>query len=176
VLASLLNQASGWVVAGALPARRGNRHPSIAPYETYEAEDRPIAIAAGNDRLFARLCEAIGRPELAADERFADNQSRVDHIDALGEELEAVLRTRPAAHWVGVLRGAGVPVGPINDVAEAFALAEELGLSPVVEADGMRLPRPPVGTLRRRPPRLDEHGDEIRAWLRAPLDSGAGAP
>jgi crotonobetainyl-CoA:carnitine CoA-transferase CaiB-like acyl-CoA transferase len=166
VLTSLLNQASGWVAAGALPARRGNRHPSIAPYETYEAEDRPIAIAAGNDRLFARLCEAIGRPELAGDERFADNESRVANIDALGEELEAVLRTRPAAHWVEVLREAGVPVGPINDVAEAFALAEELGLAPVVEAGGMRLPRPAVGTLRRRPPRLDEHGDEIRAWLR----------
>ena len=73
VLTSLLNQGSGWVSAGAEPARRGNRHPSIAPYETYEAADRPFALAVGNDRLFARLCEAVGLPELAGDERFATN-------------------------------------------------------------------------------------------------------
>ena len=165
VLTSLLNQGSGWVSAGALPSRRGNRHPSIAPYETYDAADRPFAVAAGNDRLFARLCEAVGLPELPADERFASNTARVANIGELGEALEAVFRTRPAGHWVEALRAANVPVGPINDVAEAYALAEELGLEPVVEADGVPLARPPVGTLRRRPPRLDEHGDEIRAWL-----------
>ena len=166
VLTSLLNQGSGWVSAGALPSRRGNRHPSIAPYETFEAADRPFAVAAGNDRLFARLCEAVGLPELPADERFATNTARVANIAALGEALETVFRTRPAADWVEALRAANVPVGPINDVAEAYALAEELGLEPVLEADGVPLARPPVGTLRRRPPRLDEHGDEIRAWLR----------
>jgi crotonobetainyl-CoA:carnitine CoA-transferase CaiB-like acyl-CoA transferase len=166
VLTSLLNQGSGWVSAGALPSRRGNRHPSIAPYETYEAADRPFAVAAGNDRLFARLCEAVGLPELPEDERYATNTARVANIAALGEALEAVFRTQPAAHWVETLRAANVPVGPINDVAEAYALAEELGLEPVIEADGVPLARPPVGTLRRRPPRLDEHGDEIRAWLR----------
>src|SRR3954462_5535850 len=160
------NQGSGWVSARAEPARRGNRHPSIAPYETYEAADRPFALAVGNDRLFGRLCEAIGRPELARDERFATNSARVAHLDALGEALEAVFRTRPAAHWVELLRAASVPVGPINRVSEAYALAASLGLEPVLEADGMPLARPPVGTLRRRPPRLDEHGEEIRAWLR----------
>jgi crotonobetainyl-CoA:carnitine CoA-transferase CaiB-like acyl-CoA transferase len=166
VLTTLLNQGSGWVSAGERPARRGNRHPSIAPYETYEAADRPFAVACGNDRLFARLCEAIGLPELPADERFATNRARVAHIAELGDALEAVFRTEPAAHWVELLRAASVPVGPINDVAEAYALAEELGLQPILEADGVPLARPPVGTLRRRPPRLDEHGDEIRAWLR----------
>src|SRR5829696_1813047 len=166
VLTSLLNQGSGWVSAGALPTRRGNRHPSIAPYETYEAADRPFAVAAGNDRLFARLCEAVGLPELVSDERFATNTARVANIAALGDALEAVFRTEPAAHWVDVLREANVPVGPINDVAEAYAMAEELGLEPVLEADGVPLVRPPVGTLRRRPPRLDEHGDAIREWLR----------
>ena len=90
VLTSLLNQGSGWVSAQALPSRRGNRHPSIAPYETYEAADRPFAVAAGNDRLFARLCEAIGLPELPADERFATNTARVAHIAELGDALEAV--------------------------------------------------------------------------------------
>jgi crotonobetainyl-CoA:carnitine CoA-transferase CaiB-like acyl-CoA transferase len=166
VLTSLLNQGSGWVSAQALPTRRGNRHPSIAPYETYAAADRPFAVAAGNDRLFARLCEAIGLPDLPGDERFATNTARVEHIAELGEALEAVFRTQPAAHWVEALRAANVPVGPINDVAEAYAMAAELGLEPILEADGVPLTRPPVGTLRRRPPRLDEHGDEIRAWLR----------
>jgi len=166
VLTSLLNQGAGWVAGGALPTRRGNRHPSIAPYETFDAQDRPFALAVGNDRLFARLCEAIGRPELAGDERFASNRDRVAHIEELGAELEAVFRTRPADHWVELLQAANVPVGPINDVAEAYALAEDLGLEPIVEAAGIPLPRPAVGALRRRPPRLDEHGDEIRAWLR----------
>ncbi len=166
VLTSLLNQGSGWVSAEALPGRRGNRHPSIAPYETYNAADRPFAVAAGNDRLFARLCEAIGLGDLPTDERFASNTGRVEHIAELGEALEAVFTTEPAAHWVEVLREANVPVGPINDVAEAYAMAEELGLEPILEADGVPLARPPVGTLRRRPPRLDEHGDEIRAWLK----------
>jgi crotonobetainyl-CoA:carnitine CoA-transferase CaiB-like acyl-CoA transferase len=166
VLTSLLNQGAGWVAAGARPSRLGNRHPSIAPYETYEAADRPFALAVGNDRLFARLCGAIGLPELAEDERFATNRARVAHIDGLGERLGAVFGTRPAAHWVALLREAGVPVGPINDVSEAYALAEELGLEPVAEVGSVPLPRPAVGTLRRPPPRLDEHGEEVRAWLR----------
>src|SRR5687767_1011548 len=119
VLASLLNQGSAWVSGGVRPSRRGNRHPSIVPYETYEAADRPIAVAVGNDRLFARLCEAVGLPELAADERFATNAARVEHVDALAERLEAVFRTRPAAEWVQALRAANVPVGPINGVDEA---------------------------------------------------------
>jgi crotonobetainyl-CoA:carnitine CoA-transferase CaiB-like acyl-CoA transferase len=167
VLTSLLNQGSGWVSAGALPTRRGNRHPSIAPYETYEAADRPFAVACGNERLFARLCEAIGLPDLPDDERFATNTARVEHIAELGEALEAVFKTEPAAHWVEVLRAASVPVGPINDVAEAYAMADELGLQPIVEAHGVPLVRPAVGTVRRPPPRLDEHGDEIRTWLEA---------
>src|SRR4051794_6850862 len=166
VLTSLLNQGSGWVSAGADPTRRGNRHPSIVPYETYDAADRPFALAVGNDRLFARLCGAIGRPELATDERFATNSARVGHRDALASELEAVFRTPPAGHRIEVRRAATVPVGPITRVSEAYARAESLGLEPVLEADGMPLARPPVGTLRRRPPRLDEHGEEIRAWLR----------
>jgi crotonobetainyl-CoA:carnitine CoA-transferase CaiB-like acyl-CoA transferase len=166
VLTSLLNQGSGWVSAGEEPARRGNRHPSITPYETYEAADRPFAVAVGNDRLFARLCEAIGLPELPLDERFVTNTARLGHRDALDEALGTVFATQPAEHWIEVLRAASVPVGPINSVSEAYALAESLGLEPILEADGVPLARPPVGTLRRRPPRLDEHGDEIRAWLR----------
>jgi crotonobetainyl-CoA:carnitine CoA-transferase CaiB-like acyl-CoA transferase len=170
-LMSLLNQGSAWVLGGVVPQRRGNRHPSIVPYETYETADRPIAIAVGNDRLFGRLCEVLGLAELASDARFATNSARVEHADELAERLEAVLRTRPASRWVDALRAAAVPAGPINDVAEAFALAESLGMEPVREAGGYPLPAPPLRLdgerppIRRPPPRLDEHGEELRRWL-----------
>ncbi len=180
-LAALLNQGSAWVSGGAVPSRRGNRHPSIVPYETYEAADRPFAVAVGNDRLFARLCDAVGLPELATDPRFATNEARVENVDALGEALNAVFRGQPAAHWVAALRAASVPVGPINRVDEAFALAAELGLEPTEEVEGLPLIRPPLRLdgerppIRRPPPRLDEHGDEIRSWLRAAAGSSSAA-
>jgi crotonobetainyl-CoA:carnitine CoA-transferase CaiB-like acyl-CoA transferase len=170
-LASLLNQGSAWVLGGVVPHRRGNRHPSITPYETYETADRPIALAVGNDRLFARLCEALGLDALPADERFATNSARVEHADELAELLEAVLRERPADEWFDALRAAAVPAGPINDVAEAFALAESLAMEPVTEAGGYPLATPPLRldgerpAVRLPPPRLDEHGAELREWL-----------
>jgi crotonobetainyl-CoA:carnitine CoA-transferase CaiB-like acyl-CoA transferase len=170
-LLSLLNQGFAWVAGGVRPGRRGNRHPSIVPYETYETADRPLAVAAANQRLYARLCEAVGRPELIDDERFATNADRVEHADALAAALEEVLRREPAAHWVSVLREVGVPAGPINEVDEAFALAESLGMAPVETVDGVPLVRPPLRVdgerppIRFRPPALDEHGDELRAWL-----------
>jgi crotonobetainyl-CoA:carnitine CoA-transferase CaiB-like acyl-CoA transferase len=170
-LTSLLNQGSAWVLGGVVPHRRGNRHPSITPYETFEAADRPLAIAVGNDRLFARLCDALGLPDLPGDPRFATNAARVEHADELAQRMEAVLRTRPAAEWVAALRDASVPAGRINDVAEAFALAESLGMEPVREVAGYPLPTPPLRLdgerppIRRPPPKLDEHGDELRAWL-----------
>ncbi len=166
-LTTLLNQGSGWVAAGVRPTRRGNRHPSIVPYEIYETADRPLAIAAANDRLFARLCEAVGLDGLVDDERFATNEARVANADAFADSLNSVLRERPAAHWVQTLQDASVPVGTVNEVDEAFALAERLGLEPT-EGHLIRPPlridgeRPPI---RRAPPRLDEHGDDVRAWL-----------
>ena len=172
-LAALLNQGSAWVAGGVVPSRLGNRHPSIVPYETYEAADRPFAVAAGNDRLFGRLCEAIGLRELATDERFATNEARVANVDALGKALEAVFRTEPADVWVERLRAAGVPVGPINAVDEAFALAADLGMQPVDDSHRVPLITPPLRLdgarppIHRPPPTLDEHGDEIRAWLAA---------
>jgi crotonobetainyl-CoA:carnitine CoA-transferase CaiB-like acyl-CoA transferase len=173
-LASLLNQASAWVAGGVAGTRRGNRHPSIVPYETYEAADRPIAIAVGNDRLFARLCEALGLAGLAGDERFATNAARVEHRDELSRLLGEAIAREPAAHWVAVLRAAAVPVGLINGIDEAFALADELGMEPTETRDGVPLVRPPLRVdgerpeIRRVPPGLDEHGEAIRAWLKAP--------
>jgi crotonobetainyl-CoA:carnitine CoA-transferase CaiB-like acyl-CoA transferase len=170
-LAALLNQGTAWVAGGVVPSARGNRHPSIVPYETYEAADRPFAVAVGNDRLFARLCAAIGLHELAGDERFATNEARVAHVDALGEAFEEVFRTEPADHWLRRLRAANVPAGPINRIDEAFALAADLGMEPTDTSHGVPLIRPPLRLdgerppIDRPPPRLDEHGEEIRTWL-----------
>jgi crotonobetainyl-CoA:carnitine CoA-transferase CaiB-like acyl-CoA transferase len=171
-LTTLLNQGSAWVSAGVRGKRRGNRHPSIVPYEIYETADRPLAIAAANDRLFARLCEATGLTELVDDPRFKTNEARVENIDAFADALNAVLRTRPAGHWVERLQAVSVPVGTVNEVDEAFALAEELGMEPTETHDGLPLIRPPLRIdgerppIRHAPPRLDEHGDDLREWLR----------
>jgi crotonobetainyl-CoA:carnitine CoA-transferase CaiB-like acyl-CoA transferase len=171
-LAGLLNQASAHVNTGVVPGRLGNRHPSIAPYETFAAADGEFAVAVGNDALFARLCGAIGRPELVDDERFAANAARLANREALRADLEAAFAAEPAAEWVARLGEAGVPAGLINDIGEAFAFATALGLDPVDQTEGVRTVRPPLrlgatpASVRRRPPRLGEHSDEIRAWLR----------
>jgi len=173
-LAGLLNLASGYLNAGVVPHRMGNEHPSIVPYGTFEAQDGPFALAVGSDGLFERLCNDLGRPELVSDARFASNTARLEHRDELREELEAAFGTATAEEWVDRMREAGVPAGRIHDVAEAFAFAESLDLDPVDETDGVRTVRSPLQLDRtpvrvsRRPPRLDEHGDEIRAWLRRP--------
>ncbi len=164
-LASLLNQGSAWTLGGASPGRMGNRHPSIVPYETFATADRPLAVAVGNDRLFARLWDAVG---LEPDPRYTTSAARVEHREELVAALGVVFRGRPADEWVALLQARGVPAGPVNDIPEAWALAERLGLEPL--ADGF--PAPPLRVdghrpgVRRLPPALDEHGDEIRAWLR----------
>jgi crotonobetainyl-CoA:carnitine CoA-transferase CaiB-like acyl-CoA transferase len=175
-MASLVNQASAYLGAGVVPGRLGNRHPSITPYETLPAADRPIALAVGSDRLFQRLVTTLGLPELASDPRFAGNADRVAHRDDLAELLSGPLRGRPAAEWVELLRAEGIPAGVVNDVAEAFAEAEVLGLDPVVHAtrgDGECIPtvRSPIElsrtptVVRSAPPSLGEHDHEIRRWL-----------
>jgi crotonobetainyl-CoA:carnitine CoA-transferase CaiB-like acyl-CoA transferase len=171
-LTTLLNQGSAWVAGGVVPGRLGNRHPSIVPYQTFEAADRPFAVAVGNDRLFARLCAAIGLDGLPDDPRFAGNEARVAHVDELGETLGEVFVSAPAEHWIERLRAAAVPAGLINGVDEAWELAAALGMEPVATPDGVPVAAPPLRLdgarpdVRRRPPRLDEHGAEIRAWLR----------
>ncbi len=142
LLSALSNQASAHLSTGLVPAPMGNRHPSIAPYEVLATSDRPLALAAANDKLFARLVAGLGRPELADDTRYASNASRVAHRDELVADLEAVLRTGTADHWFATLSGLGVPCGPINDLAQAFALAERLGLSPVIEMQDDSRPGP----------------------------------
>jgi len=169
-LLGLLNQGSGWLLAGALPGRRGNRHPSIAPYDTYAAADRPFALAVGNDRLWRRLCSALELNELGSDPRLATNEGRVANVEELTRSLATIFEQEPSEHWIERCRSAGVPAGPINDVAEAFELARALGLEPIAglaDRDGRvrPAPSPVLGEVRLPPPRLDEHGTEIRSWL-----------
>jgi crotonobetainyl-CoA:carnitine CoA-transferase CaiB-like acyl-CoA transferase len=148
----------------------GNAHPSISPYELYDARDGQLVIAVGNARQFRALCEAIGRPELADDARFATNTERVANRVELREELDRALREQPADHWSEVLTDARVPAGPVNDVDAAFRLARELGLDPVVEipnGDGPATPltRNPItlsrtpASYRSAPPTLGTPGD-----------------
>ena len=149
LLAALVNQGSAYTAARVVAGRMGNAHPSIAPYELFAAGDGDMVLAVGNDRQFASLCDALGTPELATDERFATNVQRVAHRGELRALLEQALARRPVAEWVEVLSEAGVPAGRVNDIAGAFALAESLGLSPVVEVprDGgtpVRLTRNPI--------------------------------
>lgn len=142
LLSALTNQASAYLATGRPPGLMGNRHPSIAPYEVLRTADRPLAVAAANDSLFARLVARLGRPELARDPRFATNADRVAHRDALVAALEEALTTRTALEWFTELSEAGVPCGPINDLAEAFALAERLGLDPVASLARPGSPEP----------------------------------
>src|SRR3712207_97513 len=126
-LVSLLNQASAWLNDGVSPHRMGNRHPAIAPYETFG----DLAIACGNDAMFARLCGVLGLDDLADDPRFAKNDERVKHRDELHDRIAAALVD--GVDWAERLNAAGVPAGRINDVPQAFAFAEALGLEPVWE-------------------------------------------
>ncbi|GAA3836069.1 CoA transferase [Nocardioides panacisoli] len=172
LLGSLVNQASSYLTTGRSPTRMGNQHPSIAPYETLRCKDDLLAVCCGNDGQFRRLAEVLGRPRLADDERFATNAARVAHRPVLVPLLEDLLSVDTAAEWAGRLNGVGVPAGRVGTVADAFALAESLGLDPTVRVDGgvpqVRHPvdygRTPVTTYF-APPRLGQHGDEIRRWL-----------
>jgi crotonobetainyl-CoA:carnitine CoA-transferase CaiB-like acyl-CoA transferase len=178
---SLVNQASAFVGAGAVARFLGNAHPSIAPYEVFAAADRPMVLAVGNDGQFVRLMGVLGLGTAAADPRFATNPQRVAHRAELKALIEDVLRTRPADEWQEAITAAGVPCGPINDIGQGFALAERLGLQPVVEVDDPRRDIPqrqvanPVrysatpATYRSAPPEVDEDRAAVLALLGRPL-------
>jgi crotonobetainyl-CoA:carnitine CoA-transferase CaiB-like acyl-CoA transferase len=165
LLAALVNQGSGYTIAGFVPGRLGNAHPSISPYELYPTAAGDLVLAVGNDRQFAALCEVLGRPELAADPRFAGNGDRVAHRQQLRTELVSLLAARPAVDWARLLTDARVPAGRVNDVAGAFELASSLGMEPIVQirdADGTVVPltRSPIG-LSATPPRYRSAPPEL---------------
>src|SRR5580658_1241065 len=119
-LALLENAVMRYTVTGEVPGPLGARHPSIAPFEAFATADGAMIIAAGNDGLFQKLCDALGRPELARNADYGTNDLRCQNEPALKREIEAVLRLKPTAAWIAVLEAAGIPCGPINNVAEAL--------------------------------------------------------
>jgi glutaryl-CoA transferase len=167
----LANRGQEYLVSGVDTGLIGNAHPSIVPYQTFDASDRPIVIAVGNNTQFVNLCKAIGRAELADDERYATNPDRVANREALIAELQGEFCNQTADEWTGEIRGAGVPCGPVNTLADVFidehvldsgmlqtmdhpsAGKLEMLASPLL-VDGERLP------IRRLPPTLGQHTQE----------------
>lgn len=169
VFAFLEHGGMEYVATGEAPSRTGNRHPSIAPFDVFESSHGHVIICCGNDHLFNRLCETIGRPELATDTRFRENHGRLENHVALKQELELALREEPAAHWLKTLHDAGVPVGPLLDVAEATEHPQIKARNMLIEAGGLRMPGNPVKIsgypdppVRAGAPALDQHGPALR--------------
>jgi crotonobetainyl-CoA:carnitine CoA-transferase CaiB-like acyl-CoA transferase len=176
-VAAMVNQAANHLLGGLVPGPMGNAHPNIVPYQLFRASDRPFILAAGNDRLFERTCEVLGRPELASDERFATNGARVRHRAELIPVLEEAFAARTAAEWLAELDAAAVPCAPVRSLDEVFASPEgrsavqavsdrERGplalVADPIRVEGRRLP------ARLAPPRLGEHTEEILRELGEP--------
>jgi CoA:oxalate CoA-transferase len=134
----------------------GSRHPSIAPFEALATAHGYLVVAAGNDALFATLCDTLGCAELARDPRFATNELRRKHAPALAQALESALATRPAAEWVDLLERAGVPCGPLNDIAAVLADPQVAARNMIVTATDAK-----AGTLSMagNPIKLSGHED-----------------
>ncbi|GAA1099196.1 CaiB/BaiF CoA transferase family protein [Pseudonocardia alni] len=174
-LTGLVNHSSAWVAGGTVPYRMGNAHPSVFPYEPMPTADDDLIVAAGNDAQFRKLCGVLEVPGLADDPRFARNADRTVNREELRPLLEERLATRGAVEWFELLTAAGVPSGPIQTIDGGFAMAERFGLDPVVtvgEGDrAVPTTRHPVrfsatpAVYRLPPPRLDEHGADLRKWL-----------
>jgi crotonobetainyl-CoA:carnitine CoA-transferase CaiB-like acyl-CoA transferase len=169
LLAALVNQGTAYTIGGVVPARMGNQHPSVAPYELLPCADGELVLAVGTERQFAALCAVLGAPELAGDQRFATNAARVENRPAMRDALIALLAARTAEAWVAELTAARVPAGVVNDISAAYALAEQLGLSPVVsvpreDGSAVALTRNPIElsaspvSYRSAPPRLPTDG------------------
>jgi crotonobetainyl-CoA:carnitine CoA-transferase CaiB-like acyl-CoA transferase len=171
----LANRGQEYLVSGEDTGLIGNAHPSIVPYQTFHASDKPLVVAVGNNTQFANLCGAIGRPELAEDERYATNPDRVSNREALISELQQEFGKRSADEWAEEIRAAGIPSGPVNTLADVFADEHVLGsgmlqaldhpsagplemvASPLI-VDGEHLP------IRHAPPTLGQHTEE--GWQR----------
>jgi len=177
MLSGLVNFGGAYALSGDVAHGMGIRHPSICPYEPFPTADRLLIIAAGNDRQFQALCDCLGLPHLKDDPRFSTNAARVANRELLTSTLATALRTRGADEWFATLTAAGVPCGPINDVAQGMHFAESLGLEPIVDVFGsaqianpLRLSATAV-SYRHRPPALGEDEKEILDWL----DTGESA-
>ena len=176
-ISMLANQALSFLVSGESPGRMGNTHPTVVPYQVFDARDGPVVIAVGNNAQFVGLCAALEIDDLGRDPRFLTNSLRVRNRAALVETLARVIRTRSVSQLVATLSARNIPCGPVNTIAQAFA-------EPVVAAhalvhhfereDGVQVPSvafPAVlsetpARFSRVPPRLGEHTfDILESWL-----------
>jgi CoA:oxalate CoA-transferase len=174
-VALLENAIARYVATGTPPGPLGSRHPSITPFAAFQTADQPIIVAAGNNGLFAKLCEAIDAPALATDPRFATNDLRNTNHAALAQELERALKPDTAAHWLARIEAAGVPCGPINNVAQVLADPHVRSRNMVVtlqdpDIGELKLAGNPMKLSGSRDPAtraaaqaLDESGDRIRS-------------
>ncbi len=176
-IAGLVNQAMNYFATGRSPQRLGNAHPNIVPYQDFPTADGYIVITVGNDGQFARLCEAMGRPEWVKDPRFANNGARVQNRTALIGLLGTASRERTTQGWIDILESVGVPCGPINQLDAVFSDPHVVARGTAVNlahptagtvrqvASPLRLSETPV-TYRRSPPTLGQHSAEvIKDWL-----------
>jgi formyl-CoA transferase len=171
-IAAISHINMNYLVGGIVPKRMGTGHPSIVPYQMFEAQDGQMVVAVGNNTQFAKLCRALGLGGLAEDERFMTNPGRVKHREALVPQLAAAFAQKPIEYWIATLTGQGVPCGPLNSISQVFE-------DPHVMARGTRVevPHPRAGSVSmlanparlsatppsydRAPPRLGEHTDEV---------------
>lgn len=174
--ALLTYQAANWFATGQTPQRRGNRHATIAPYETFTTADGEIVVAVGNDDLWQRFCPAVGLPELAANPRFATNRDRMANYDDMRPPIDRVFRTATNAEWIARLNAAGVANGEVRDIGQMLndpqLAAREMVqtmMHPTVGA--IRVVGAPIklsatpASLRTPPPVLGQHTDAVLAEL-----------
>ncbi|XDA97725.1 CoA transferase [Sulfitobacter sp. LCG007] len=182
-MAWLINEGMNYLVSGKIPDRQGNAHPNIVPYSAFACADGHVLVAVGNDSQFARFCDAIGLPALVTDARFVTNQGRIENRAGLMEHLEPALASLTRADVIARLEAVGVPVGPINDVAEALGSDQAKARGAVVEVpvqgmqegvlrllgNPLKLSRTPV-SYRRPPPRFGQDGEAVLALLAEPAE------
>lgn len=171
-VALLTYQAAGYFATSTPPARMGNRHPTIVPYETFGAADGEFVLAVGNDDLWRKFCRVTGLESMAADPRYATNRDRLAHYSELKSALEARLRTRPRAEWIAAFTAEGVPCGSVRDVGQVLQdqqLLDRDMLATVSHATlgSVRVLGVPIklsdtpGSVRTAPPILGQHTDQI---------------
>jgi crotonobetainyl-CoA:carnitine CoA-transferase CaiB-like acyl-CoA transferase len=182
-VATLASQAMNYLATGTSPARLGNAHPNIVPYQAFETSDSYIILAVGNDSQFLRFCELAGKAELAVDERFQKNSSRVRNRDALVLLVQEIMLQKSSSEWLEALNARGIPCGPINDIEQVFAdpQVQHRGMQLELDhpasgkvagvASPIRFSRTPI-EYEQAPPLLGQHTDDVLSRLLA-LDAAA---
>jgi len=181
-IALLAYQNTNYFATGVPPRRIGNLHPNIVPYQPFKSSDGEVIVACGNDNLFRKFCDAAGCSELAQDPRFATNGKRVENRAEITRLINAVMRKKTTAEWLDLLEAAGVPNGPINDIAQVFQEPQVQARGVKIELDHaaagklplvaspMRFSATPL-EYRLPPPLLGEHTDEVLRSLLGKSDA-----